>query len=71
MTIAPDVRLADLAALYAIVGGLIRNAAVAAAFLAAADGADAVAQRHFLRAIAREYEKTGKAFPGVPAGAAA
>jgi SpoVK/Ycf46/Vps4 family AAA+-type ATPase len=69
--LAPDVQLAELASLYAIVGGLIRNAAVAAAFLAAAEHAPAIARRHFLHAITREYEKSGKAFPGVPAWAAA
>ncbi|MCC6235429.1 MAG: ATP-binding protein [Verrucomicrobiales bacterium] len=62
-----DVNLAELAALYPIVGGLIRNAAVAAAFLAAADGTK-IGRSHFLRAIRREYEKSGKAFPGVPHG---
>ncbi len=62
-----DVRIAEFAGLYAIVGGLIRNAAVAAAFLAAGDGTPAITRQHFLHAIAREYEKAGKAFPGMPA----
>jgi ATPase family associated with various cellular activities (AAA) len=69
ITLADDVKLGEIAGLYAIVGGLIRNAAVAAAFLAAGEGSTEIARRHFLHAIAREYEKTGKAFPGVPAGA--
>jgi hypothetical protein len=66
----PDVNLYELAAHYPVVGGLIRNASVAAAFLAAADGAR-ISQIHFLRAVRREYEKAGKAFPGVPAGVGA
>ena len=69
--LARDVRLSELAGLYSIVGGLIRNAAVAAAFLAAAEDSPEIARRHFLHAIAREYEKAGRAFPGVPAGAGA
>jgi hypothetical protein len=67
--LSDDVRLADFARLYAIVGGLIRNAAVAAAFLAAGEASSQITRRHFLHAIAREYEKAGKAFPGVPVGA--
>lgn len=62
-----DVNLVELATLYPVVGGFIRNAAVAAAFLAAADGGK-IGRVHFLRAIRREYEKSGKAFPGLPAG---
>ena len=65
-----DVNLFELAALYPVVGGLIRNAAVAAAFQAAADGTK-ISQLHFMRAMRREYEKAGKAFPGVPAGVGA
>jgi hypothetical protein len=57
----------ELAALYPVVGGVIRNAAVAAAFLAAADGMK-LCREHFIHAIRREYEKAGKAFPGLPAG---
>ncbi len=57
----------ELAALYPVVGGVIRNAAVAAAFRAAADG-KLLCRHHFIHAIQREYEKAGKAFPGVPAG---
>ena len=63
--VAADLDLAELAARYPIVGGLIRNAAVAAAFLAAADGT-AITRDHALRAIEREYEKHGRAFPGRP-----
>jgi hypothetical protein len=57
----------ELASLYPVVGGVIRNAAVAAAFRAAADG-KVVRREHFIHAIRREYEKAGKAFPGLPAG---
>ena len=62
-----DANLHELAALYPVVGGLIRNATVAAAFLAAADGGR-LTRAHFVRAMRREYEKAGKAFPGLPAG---
>lgn len=65
--LAADVDLAELADWYAISGAQIRNAALAAAFLAAAD-AGQIAQRHFLAAIAREFEKAGRAHPGFPAG---
>ena len=64
-----EVNLYELAARYPVVGGLIRNSAVAAAFLAAADGGK-IMRSHLVRAIRREYEKAGKAFPGVPAGMA-
>jgi SpoVK/Ycf46/Vps4 family AAA+-type ATPase len=65
--LAPDVDLKELAALYPIVGGMIRNAAVAASFLAAAADSP-IALGHLVRAVRREYEKSGKAFPGEPAG---
>jgi SpoVK/Ycf46/Vps4 family AAA+-type ATPase len=61
-----DVNLKELAMLYPIVGGLIRNASVAAGFLAAAADT-AIGRNHLIDAIRREYEKSGKAFPGVPA----
>ncbi len=61
--LASDVSYAELAAAYRVTGGLIRNAAVAAAFLAAADRTS-IGRRHLVRAIRREYEKSGKAFPG-------
>jgi len=66
---APDVDIGQFASLYPIVGGLIRNASVAAGFLAAADGTP-ISRQHFVRAIRREYEKSGRAFPGLPPGAA-
>lgn len=65
--LADDVNLYELAALYPVVGGVIRNAAVAAGFLAATDNTS-IHQRHFIRAIKREYDKAGQAFPGAPAG---
>jgi SpoVK/Ycf46/Vps4 family AAA+-type ATPase len=65
--LAKDVNLFELASLYPVVGGIIRNAAAAAAFLAAADG-EPISRLHLIRAIRREYEKGGKSFPGVPLG---
>ncbi len=65
--LAAEVNLYELAALYPVVGGFIRNAAVAAAFLAAADGTE-ITRLHLVRAIRREYDKTGRAFPGLPVG---
>ena len=62
-----DVNLYELAALYPVVGGVIRNAATAAGFLAASDGTP-IFQTHFVHAVRREYEKAGRAFPGAPAG---
>ena len=63
----PDVDLRELAALYPVVGGFIRNAAVAAAFLAAGDG-EPIGRNHLVRAVKREYEKAGRPFPGLPPG---
>ncbi len=63
--VAGDLDLAELAARYPVTGGLIRNASVAAAFLAAADGT-AITREHALNALEREYEKHGRAFPGRP-----
>lgn len=65
--LAEDVNLYELATLYPVVGGVIRNAAVAAGFLAAADGAP-IDRGHFVQAIRREYAKAGRSFPGVPIG---
>lgn len=64
--LAADVDLAELADWYAISGAQIKNAALAAAFLAAAAGRT-IEQAHFLAAIEREYDKAGRAHPGVPA----
>lgn len=72
--LASDVNFAELANLYPMVGGEIRNAAAGAAYLAAAQQSSEegkntavpsliqIHQDHFIQAIRREYEKTGKAF---------
>ena len=63
--VADDVNLDTLARLYPVPGGWIRNAVVAAAFLAAA--ADSrIGQRHLVTAIRREYSKSALPFPGEP-----
>ncbi|HEX6200542.1 MAG TPA: ATP-binding protein [Thermoanaerobaculia bacterium] len=63
--LADDLCLEEVASLYPLVGGHIRNAAVAAAFLAAGEGTP-LTRRCLIRAIRREYEKAGRAFPGPP-----
>lgn len=63
--LAPDVNLRELAEWYAIAGAQIKNAALAAAFLAASNQVR-IAQRHFLWAIEREFDKAGRAHPGFP-----
>ncbi len=65
--LAADVCVDELASLYPIVGGLIRNASVAAGFLASAADSP-ITRTDFVRAVRREYEKSGRAFPGAPAG---
>ncbi|MFC4115204.1 ATP-binding protein [Nonomuraea zeae] len=67
--IADDSALDLLASVYPVPGAWIRNAAVAAAFLAAQDGAT-IRPAHLIKALAREYAKAGRPFPGVPAGIA-
>ena len=62
----PDVPLDALAALYEIPGALIRNAALAAGFLAAAGGPGPISTEHLVHALRREYAKAGQAFPGPP-----
>jgi SpoVK/Ycf46/Vps4 family AAA+-type ATPase len=64
--IGPDVNTRELASLFPVVGALIRNASVAAGFLAAADGG-VICRSHLLHGLRREYEKAGKAFPALPA----
>jgi hypothetical protein len=64
------VSLVQLANLYPVVGGVIRNAAVAAAFTAAAEGSR-ITITHLVRAVRREYEKSGRPFPGTPFGVTA
>ena len=44
---------------FALTGGNIKNAALSAAFLAAADGGT-VQMRHLVQAVAREWQKLGK-----------
>ena len=61
---APDLDVAALADRFRLSGGNIRNAAVAAAHLAAADRAP-LGPRHLARALVRELEKSG-----LPRGAA-
>ncbi len=57
--------LDGLARLYPIPGGWIRNAAVAAAFTAAASG-EPITQRSLAEAVRREYLKASTPFPGEP-----
>ena len=56
---SPDLDLDIVARRFELSGGNIRNAALAAAFLAADDGGP-IAMTHLLRAIRREYQKMGK-----------
>lgn len=58
--LAEDVDLMQLARRYRMAGGNIRNAAMASAFLAAADGARAIRLEHILHAVRREHQKMGK-----------
>jgi hypothetical protein len=72
--LATDVDLAAVAALYELSGALIRNAAMAAAFLAAAEPVPAdrvVGAAHLTHAIRREHVKAGLSFPGPVPGAPA
>ncbi len=62
---ADDVDTTMLARLYPVPGGWIRNASVAAAFLAASDG-DCVRQEHLVASVRREYAKAAMPFPGEP-----
>ena len=63
--LADDVSLPELAAWYALSGAQIKNAALAAAFLAAAAGRQ-IHQHHFLLAVENEFDKAGRAHPGFP-----
>ncbi len=54
-----DIELPFLAARFKLAGGSIRNAALAAALLAAEEGAP-IAMEHVVRAIALEYDKLGR-----------
>jgi putative alpha-1,2-mannosidase len=57
------VDLDQLAAFYPISGALIRNAAIGAAYLAAAVG-QPIRTEHIVHAVRREYLKAGLAYPG-------
>jgi hypothetical protein len=57
--VSADVDFADLAERFALSGGDIKNIALNAAFLAAADKKE-IAGRHVLAGTRREFEKTGK-----------
>ena len=59
MPLAPEMDLDDLARRFRLSGGNIKNAALGAAFLAAA-GESPVTTGHVLQAIRREYQKMGK-----------
>jgi len=62
--VAPDLDLEDLASRYPdMTGANIRNAALAGAFLAAADGGP-LTQQHLLRAARSEYVSMGRALGG-------
>jgi hypothetical protein len=63
--IAADVDIHELATLYPVTGGLIRNAAIAAAFGAASRG-DEIDQGALVTAMRHEYQKAGRSFPGAP-----
>ncbi len=72
VSLSDDVQLADLAELYDLPGALIRNAATAAGYLAAADGQPdrcqppSITADHLVHAVQREHAKAGLAFPGAP-----
>jgi hypothetical protein len=57
-----DVDFAEIARRYDVSGGVIRNIALGAAYLAAEDGA-AIQMKHIQRAAVREYQKLGKTVP--------
>jgi SpoVK/Ycf46/Vps4 family AAA+-type ATPase len=57
--LAADADLAFLARKFKLAGGHIRNIALTAGFLAAADGG-AIGMQHLARATRREYQKLGK-----------
>ena len=63
--LAADVDIDQLAELYPVTGGVIRNASLVAAF-AAADRDAAIDQRALIDAIRGEYQKAGRSFPGAP-----
>jgi hypothetical protein len=60
-----DVDIDILTRMYPVPGGWIRNAAIAAAFLAA-DAQSPIEQNHLVAAMRREYLKAALPFPGEP-----
>jgi SpoVK/Ycf46/Vps4 family AAA+-type ATPase len=67
---APDLDLGYLARRFELAGAYIRNIALAAAFLAAAER-QPIGQRHALHAARREYQKLGKVIDEAAFGARA
>jgi hypothetical protein len=63
--LADDVDLDVLARLYPVTGAAIRNASIAAAFVAASESRT-VTQSHLIAAVRREYAKAAMPFPGEP-----
>lgn len=59
LPVSPELNLEFMARRFEVAGGAIRNIALAAAFLAAADGC-VVTMSHLIRATRREYQKMGK-----------
>ena len=59
LPLSPDVNFDTLAERYPLAGGNIRNVAIAAAYLAAADGR-VVTMEHIVKAIRREHQKIGR-----------
>ncbi|MBC7812088.1 MAG: ATP-binding protein [Burkholderiales bacterium] len=57
--LGPDVDLGDVANRYRLAGGNIRNAALASAYLAAADGG-VITMAHIRNAVRREHQKMGR-----------
>jgi SpoVK/Ycf46/Vps4 family AAA+-type ATPase len=60
--LAEDIDVPFLASEFKLAGGSIRNASLAAAFLAAEDGAR-IGMRHLVRGVALEYGKLGRLAP--------
>lgn len=60
--LAPEIRIEQLAERFELTGGEIRNAAVAAAFMAA-DGGTVVTEALLEGAVAEEFTKLGRPFP--------
>lgn len=61
--LAQDVDLAQIAAEFRLAGGSIRNAAIASAYLAAADGR-VITGAHIRSAVRREHQKMGRLLDG-------